>query len=83
MKEIEQRRAMAQAAGIAAASHAWNYSIKTAAIVKAAVVDATRVQIPDKVIDDLQIVSYAGGFHTRKALVEAALAALGFEVIKG
>lgn len=83
MTQIEQRRLMAEAAGIGAATHPRNYGMETATIVKAAVVDATRVQIPDQVIDDLQDVSYAGGFHTRKALVEAALTALGFEVIKG
>lgn len=41
---------------------------------------ATRVKITGELIDQLADVTYAGGFETRRALVRAALEALGFEV---
>lgn len=47
-----------------------------------AIETATRVRITDEMIDDLADVTYAGGFVTRRALVLAALEALGFEVIE-
>lgn len=39
-----------------------------------------RVKITDELVDDLADVAFAGGFETRRALVRAALEALGFEV---
>jgi hypothetical protein len=40
------------------------------------------IEIPDSLVEDLEKVHYAGGFYSRKAIIEQALTALGFEVRK-
>lgn len=54
-------------------------AVETKAIT-AAIETATRATITDELVDDLADVAFAGGFETRRALVCAALEALGFEV---
>lgn len=50
--------------------------------IREAFIEATAVTIPDSLVEDLEKVHYAGGFYSRKAIIEQALIALGFEVRK-
>lgn len=63
------------------AGRMWSARAETDAITEA-FIDATTVTIPDGLVEDLEKVHHAGGFYSRKAIIEQALTALGFEVRK-